>query len=113
MNAPVRLDAHLSPALAPWIEAEFNITARSASRLGLREATDREIFDAARDANAVIVTKDGDFLRLLERLGPPPGVILLTFGNTTTAHLKSILRSTLRPALRLVAHGEPLVEISG
>jgi predicted nuclease of predicted toxin-antitoxin system len=35
---------------------------------GLRNAADRDIFMAGRMAGAVIVTKDADFVRLLEQL---------------------------------------------
>lgn len=107
------IDAHLSPALAPWIEAEFGVRARSASRLGLRDATDEEIFAAARDANAVLLTKDADFERLLATHGPPPRVVWLTFGNTSNAHAREVLRSTLPAALSILASGEALVEITG
>ncbi len=39
--------------------------------LGLRDAKDTEIFQAARQAGAVVMTKDSDFAMLLERFGPP------------------------------------------
>lgn len=41
--------------------------------LGMLSAPDPEIFTAARAANAVVVTKDEDFVRLLESLGPTAG----------------------------------------
>lgn len=57
------LDAHLSPSLAPWITSEFDgIDSMSLRDLGLRHAEDLEIFRAARDANAVVMTKDGGHL---------------------------------------------------
>jgi predicted nuclease of predicted toxin-antitoxin system len=62
-------------------------------------------------ANSVVLTKDSDFVRLLERYGPPPKIILLTCGNTSNANLKVILDSTLRDAIKLLNGGEELVEI--
>lgn len=106
------LDAHLSPALARWINDSLGFEACSLRALGLREAPDEEIFFAARQAGAIIVTKDGDFLALLERFGPPPPVIWLTCGNTSFAVLKQIFATRLPAALDLCADGEPLVEIS-
>jgi predicted nuclease of predicted toxin-antitoxin system len=44
------IDAHLPPALAPWITQEFGIEAYLATYLGLRDADDITIFQAARDA---------------------------------------------------------------
>lgn len=106
------IDAQLSPSLAPWIENEFGVRARSAAWLGLRDATDEQIFEAARDAGAIVLTKDSDVERLLTQKGPPPQVLRLTFGNTSNARLREVLSSTLSAALSLLASGEPLVEIA-
>ena len=62
------IDARLSPHLAPWTEATFGVEVHSVKRLGLRDAKDREIFDAARAAEAVVMTKDQDFVALQARL---------------------------------------------
>jgi len=105
------IDAQLSPALAPWITAQFEIDAHSVKDLGYRNATDRAIFDAARGAGAVVMTKDGDFVALLEQMGPPPQVLWVTMGNTSNEHLKRVLSRTLRPAQQMLEAGEPLVEI--
>ncbi len=106
------LDAHLPPALAPWLIGHFGISAQSFDRAGLRVASDEEAFTKARQADAVIVTKDADFPRMLERHGPPPRVIWLTFGNTSRARLQAILSAKLEIALNLLDQGEQLVEIS-
>ena len=58
------------------------------------------------------MTKDSDFVLLLERFGPPPQVIWLTCGNTSNARLKAILIDTLPGAIELLKSGEELVEIS-
>lgn len=105
------LDAQLSPALAPWITETFAVTARAVRELGLRDATDQDIFAAAKHAQAVVLTKDNDFVRLLERFGPPPRVIWLTCGNTGNARLRAILIHALPRALEILRSGEPLVEI--
>jgi predicted nuclease of predicted toxin-antitoxin system len=106
------LDAQLSPALAPWMSAQFAVSAVALRDLGLRDAGDREIFFAAREALAILITKDSDFVRLLEKFGPPPPVIWLTFGNTSNARLKKIFAQTLTRALDLIQAGEAIVEIS-
>lgn len=106
------IDAQLSPALAPWITEQFGIEAYSVKWLGYRDATDREIFHAARAAGAVVMTKDSDFLRLLDQHGPPPRVLWITLGNTSNARMKEVLRRTFLRAIELLEVGEPLVEIS-
>ena len=79
--------------------------------LGLRDAKDLSIFLAARDAGAVVMTKDRDFVDLLENLGSPPPMIWVTCGNTSNARLREILTSALPTAMRLIESGESLVEI--
>ncbi len=105
------LDAHLSPRIARWISGRFNITAATVRELGLRDADDESIWDAAREARAIIVTKDFDFEERVRRIGPPPQVIWLTCGNTSEGRLKQILENRLETALSLLKAGEPLVEI--
>ena len=105
-------DAQLSPLIAAWISWKFPAVQAVALRaLGLRDAEDETIFQAARQAGAVVLTKDADFLRLLDRFGPPPQVIWLTCGNTANERLQQVLLATLPAALDLLAEGEPLVEI--
>jgi predicted nuclease of predicted toxin-antitoxin system len=106
------IDAQLSPALAPWIMQQFGIEAYSAKWLGYRDATDPVIFQAARKAGAVVMTKDSDFLRLLDRYGPPPQVLWVTLGNTSNARMREVLSRMLLQAVALLESGEPLVEIS-
>jgi predicted nuclease of predicted toxin-antitoxin system len=107
------LDAQLSPALADWIAAELHQPAQAIRALGFRNATDAEIFAAARAADVIVMTKDADFVTLLERLGPPPQVIWLTCGNTSNAALQTILQRTLPQSLAILNSGEALVEIAG
>jgi predicted nuclease of predicted toxin-antitoxin system len=67
--------AHISPAVAQWISTELGYPASSVRELGLRNAKDKDIFTAARTANAVVITKDADFVEKVERLGSPPSII--------------------------------------
>ena len=81
--------------------------------VGLRQAKDKDIFASARQANAIVMTKDADFVEMVDRLGPPPRVIWLTCGNTSNAALRLLLKKTLPRALHLISQGDALVEISG
>jgi len=107
------IDAHLSPAIATWITNNFAVTAVALRDLGLRDAEDPEIFETAKDQGVVFMTKDSDFVDLVERLGSPPQIIWLTCGNTSNARLREILSSVLPETLELLRSGEKLVEISG
>lgn len=75
------LDAHLSPRIARWLSDSFAVTATPVRELKLRDSEDEQIFFAAREAGVVVMTKDSDFIDLLERHGSPPKIIWLTCGN--------------------------------
>ena len=107
------LDAHLAPALASWMNARFEVTATALRDSGLRDSSDREVFLAARKAGAVVMTKDEDFVYLLEQLGTPPQIIWITCGNTSNARLQAILTKAAAKTFELLKIGEPLIEISG
>jgi len=105
------LDAQLSPRIARWVSETFGFDATPVRDLNLRESEDEQIFFAARKANVIVITKDSDFVELLERHGSPPKIIWLTCGNTSEAALKQILSSALPEAIRLLEAGDDLVEI--
>lgn len=106
------LDAQLSPSLAVWITLRFAIETIPVRDLNLREAEDEAIFRAATTQGVVVMTKDDDFVRLLERHGPPPQITWLRCGNTSNAYLRQLLGVTLPDVLAMVDAGEPLVEIT-
>ncbi len=105
------IDAQLSPAIATWITSHFSIECVAIRDLGLRDAEDHAIFSAAREAEAIVMTKDSDFAELLDRLGPPPKIIWVTCGNTSNENLIRILSSTLPQAIQLLSEGHKIVEI--
>ncbi|MBW4630500.1 MAG: DUF5615 family PIN-like protein [Iphinoe sp. HA4291-MV1] len=107
------VDAHLSPAIATWITTTLSVTALALRDIGLRDAEDFEIFEVAKAQGVIFMTKDSDFVDLVDRLGAPPQIIWLTCGNTSNARLKEILSVTLPEALELLQAGEVLVEITG
>lgn len=106
------IDAQMSPTIAAWMSSNFPLKAVAVRDLGLRDAEDQEIFQAAKRENAAVMTKDGDFVMLLDRFGSPPQVIWVTCGNTSNVRLKEILTNTLPKALELLKSGEDLVEIN-
>ena len=81
--------------------------------LGLRHAEDPVIFERARTAGVIVLSKDSDFVDLVTRYGPPPQIIWLTCGNTTNAYLRTLLSIIWPRVAALLAAGEPLVEIGG
>jgi len=107
------IDAQLSPFLALYINNNFkDITAQSLLSLGLRDATDHEIFQKAREENVILMSKDQDFVKLLEFNGPPPKLIWITCGNTSNAAMCKILDKTLDQTISLLISGESIVQIN-
>ncbi len=105
------LDAHISPLIATWIQSEFSISCYPVRDLQLRDAADAEIFQAAKDkGDVIILTKDNDFLDLLDRLNAPPKIIWLRLGNCSNQTMKEFLKKELPGALLLLDENE-LVEI--
>ncbi len=107
----VWVDAQLSPALALWLPSRFAVEALHVRELKLTGAADRFIFEQARAANAVVLTKDRDFVDLVKTFGAPPGIIWVTCGNTSTPCLKGILEARFSTACELLSAGDPVVEI--
>lgn len=107
------LDAHLDPKLAAWLGARFKIVVQPVRELGLARAKDVHLFEAARRlGQTVIITKDYDFVELIQRRGSPPQVVWLRCPNMRTVRLQSLLSSTFANALARLAEGSPLVELT-
>jgi len=69
------VDAQLPPEIAPWISETYGVDAVAVRDLGMRDADDRDIFAAAKAQGVIVMTKDRDFVDLIDRHGPPPQVI--------------------------------------
>lgn len=105
------LDNQLPPALAAWVRETLSIDCIPVRDLNLQRASDSEIFTAARDAHVVVITKDTDFVELVERHGPPPQVVWVTCGNTSNAHLRSLVQAAWPAIEQMLERGEMLVEL--
>ncbi len=105
------VDAQLSPRIARWITENFPVAAHAVRDLGLRDASDLQIFTDARAADAIVLTKDSDFVQLLEQHGSPPKVLWLICGNTSNEVLQQILSLHLATALSLLSGDEEVVRI--
>ncbi len=68
------LNAQLPLNLAKWLTETFGVKAVTLQELGLQDAEDSEIFNAApaNGSDTVFVTKDRDFVDLVVCLGSPP-----------------------------------------
>ena len=106
------LDAQLPPQLAVWLSQHFGVQAVALRDLGLRDAEDRKIFMAARSAGVVLISKDMDFVDLVQRLGTPPQLLWVTCGNVTNRRLQQVFEATFEQALHALREGSEVVEIA-
>jgi predicted nuclease of predicted toxin-antitoxin system len=106
------IDAQLPPQLAPWLIETFKVEAFSIRFLGLRDAEDEDIFTKAKLANVVLISKDSDFVELVQRFGSPPKLIWVTVGNVTNANLRQLFTATFKDVLTLLEGEADIVELS-
>ena len=103
------VDAQLPPALARKL-VELGQQADHVQDLGLEASSDRTIWKTATELNAVIITKDEDFVRIgTERIGPQ--VIWLRIGNIGRRALLEKISKLLPQILDGLAGGEKIIEI--
>ena len=104
------LDAHLPPKLVFWLEYKFNIKAVAVRDIGLRDASDIEIFEQAKAANVAIMSKDRDFIELYFRFGAPPKIIILNCSNLTSKYLQEFLNDKVEK-ITSILKTEDIVEV--
>lgn len=85
-------DHNLSPRLVARL-ADIYPQSSHLYFLGLDQASDRNVWQYARDNEYIIVTKDADFYDLVILLGSPPKLIWIRLGNCTTSEIDVLLRS--------------------
>ena len=83
-------DQHLSPHLVKRL-ANLYFGSLHVQTVGLDRASDPELWEYARQADMIIVTKDADFGERGHLLGIPPKVIWIRRGNCSTKEIEKIL----------------------
>ncbi len=91
------LSRHLVGQLCDVFPGSEHVTGQD-----LDAATDREIWDYAREHGHVIVSKDSDFRQLAFLFGAPPKVVWLRVGNAPTS---TILQTILDHVEAIEAFG--------
>jgi predicted nuclease of predicted toxin-antitoxin system len=109
--ATLWIDAQLPSLLAGWLRETYGHDAHALRELSLRDADDATIFAQARSASAILISKDIDFVEMVERLGAPPKLIWLTCGNVSNEALRALLSQRLSAALA-VLENDDIVEIA-
>lgn len=76
----------------------------------MNAASDRTIWERARNTGCVIISKDDDFLNLQRQL-PGPQLVWITMGNCSKTVLLARMEKALPEVLAALVAGETLIEI--
>lgn len=104
------VDAQLPPALARLL-AGVGHTAGHVVDVGLRDAEDSRIWDYAVKHQAVIVTKDENFVHRHRQSRIAPVVVWLRVGNTSRRALLQWFEPLVPQIVALIENGDRLVEV--
>ena len=104
------VDAQLPPALARWL-ADQGCPSEHVFQVGLATADDPGIWTYAVSAQAVLITKDEDFLAIRSAAGTGPAVVWLRIGNATNRVLIGWFAARFPAVLAALGAGELIVEV--
>ena len=98
------LDNQLSAAIAKRIKDELGYNAKSSYTLQCQEWSDWQIYKQAREQAqlVIILSKDGDFPKILEEHGIPPKLIKIDTGNIRNGPLWALLKPLLPRAIDML-----------
>lgn len=104
------VDAQLPPALARWISARGH-QADHVFDTGLLGAADPDIWAHARQQDAVIISKDEDFVDRWLMDEAPVGLIWIRKGNCSNQALLAWFEPLWHDTLNRLEQGERLIEL--
>jgi predicted nuclease of predicted toxin-antitoxin system len=102
-------DVHIPPSLAAALRA-WGFEAAHVLDLGLETASDQAIWSRAREEDAIVVTKDRDFVQLAISQ-PGPRLVLVCIGNSTSRVLRDKFSELLPEVLNHFSAGQRVVEL--
>ena len=104
------VDNQLPPALARLIQNEFGEAAVHVIDLRLRDASDAFLLDLACSEDAVLISKDEDFVSMVLR-EPKAGLIWVRIGNCRRKFLLAAFRRAWPRVMEKLRKGERFIEI--
>jgi predicted nuclease of predicted toxin-antitoxin system len=104
------VDNQLPPALARQIQGELGHHAAHVSDLGMRNASDVELWTYASEHDCVLISKDEDFTNMVLRTSGA-GLIWVRVGNCRRAFLLNLFRDVWPRVLERLEAGDRFVEI--
>lgn len=102
------IDAQLPPGLCGWLEARGH-EAEHVFDLGMAGAADAQVAQRAKEAGAILISKDEDFLTLQSAMTFQ--LLWLRCGNVTNRVLAEWLETRWERIEEPLGNGEALVEV--
>ena len=97
------LDQNLSRHLLGHLRDAFPESLHVAD-VDLDAASDRELWEYAKDRDLILVSKDSDFRQLAFLHGPPPKVVWLRVGNASTSDIATVILNHVEAIEAFVTH---------
>jgi len=104
------VDNQLPPALARFIQTEFNVRAIHVFDVGLRDASDAEIWNYVSTNDSILISKDEDFANMVLH-APTARLIWVRFGNCRKAFLLNAFQEMWPRIVERLESGDRLIEI--
>lgn len=104
------VDAQLPPRLAMWI-AERGHEAVHVVELGGLSMSDQWIWDLAQQRQAIVVTKDRDFVEWATARLEPPQIVWIRLGNVATRSLLGRIDAVWDQIVADLRAGVPILEV--
>jgi len=105
------IDAQLPPALAEAFR-HAGFEAVHVAHLGLLSATDSQIWSAAVEKSAALVTKDRDFLTIRAAADRGPTIVWIRSGNASNRDLIEQVTAALPAIIAAITRKEAVIEVS-
>ena len=104
------IDNQLPPALARFIETELRFQAVHVIDVGLRDASDAEIWAFVSNRDSILISKDEDFANMVLQV-PTGKLIWVRIGNCRKAFLVGLFQRMWSRIVQRIEGGDRLIEI--
>ncbi len=104
------VDAQLPPALAQWLR-EARHEAQHVEDVNLREAEETPIWRYALEHQAILITKDEDFIERVQQTDHTPVIVWLRLGNASNQALQKWFVPQLPQIIEWIKQGARVLEI--
>lgn len=104
------VDNQLPPALARLLRDELGSEAIHVTEIGMRDASDEEIWKHANTEGLIVVSKDEDFTTMVLRPGGA-GLLWVRVGNCRRIFLLDVFRRVWNRVVERLKIGDRFIEI--